>query len=417
MEQRRHLKQIAAFHDPTRFKFILAGRRGGKTTLIKEDILKTAATMKPGTDIFYVGPTNQQAMELIWDPLEERMFKMKWKVRPLISKQRFELPQKRNIYIIGAEKIRRIRGHKVSKAFLDEIAFMDKSLVDIWRAVRPALSDVGGGAVLATTPNGKSTPAYDFYLEVLKKENWAYHHWYSLDNPAILDSEIEEAKAELDEKSFRQEYEASWESYEGLAYFNFAENIHLKKQPKVNTELPLILHFDFNVNPTTLVLGQRYPDMYRFKKEYSLKNSSTINTVKNFCEDYKDQADKLLIKIRGDSSGRNRSSTTGFADYHYIQEMLQAYGFKYQYEVPASNPAIVDRVQHVNSYLMNALGQHRLEFDPSCVDTIRDLSSQELEGRFPSDKNNLGHKADAIGYGVYWDWINTRNSVSRTIQL
>lgn len=413
----KHLKQIAAYKDPARFKFLLAGRRGGKSELIVNDISKAVSEMPEQSDIFYIGPTNQTAMEIIWERLEERFYQNKWKFRDLISKQRFIFQGQRNVYVIGAEKIRRIRGHKVYKAYLDELAFFETDLNQVWRAVRPALSDLSGKAILSTTPNGKGTQAYDFYMEVMKKDEWTYHHWFSIDNPGIDRLEIEAARKELDEKSFKQEYEASWEAYEGLAYYAFNENIHIKKQPKIIEEIPLTLHFDFNVNPTTLVLGQRYPDMYRFKKEYSLKNSSTIATVKNFCEEFKHLNQKLRLKIRGDASGRARSSTTGFADYHYIQEMLTTYGFSYDYEVPASNPPIVDRVQHVNSYLMNSLGQHRVEVDPTCVDTIRDLSSQVLEGRFPSDKNNIGHKADAIGYGIYWDWANSRDNKSSTIQL
>lgn len=413
----KHPKQYEAFKDESRYKYILAGRRGGKSELIVEDICKSAVEMPPQSDLFYIGPTNQQAMEIIWERIEFEFYKRKYAFKDYVSKQQFYLPRGRKIYVIGAEKIRRIRGHKVYKAYLDELAFFEQDLNKIWRAVRPALSDLRGKAICSTTPNGKGTQAYDFYLQAMKTPGWSYHHWFSVDNPAIDREEIEEARKELDEKSFKQEYEASWESYEGLAYYNFNENIHLKKQPEITDQLPLILHFDFNVNPTTLTLGQRYPDMYRIKKEYSIKNSSTIATVKNFCEDFKDKKDRLRLKIRGDSSGRSRSSTTGFADYHYIQETLGAYGFQFEYEVPAANPPIIDRVQHVNSYLMNSLGQHRLEIDPSCVDTIRDLSSQVLEGRFPSDKNNLGHKADALGYGITWDWIQTREKKSQTIQL
>lgn len=414
----KHLKQIAAYKDPSRFKLILAGRRGGKTELIVNDISKAVSEMPNNSRIFYIGPTNQMAMEIIWERLEDRFYFNKWRYKDLKSSQRFEFSNGRAVQVIGAEKIRRIRGQKVFKAYLDELAFFDSDLTQVWRAVRPALSDLGGKAILATTPNGKGSQAYDFYLAIRQNPEWAFHHWFTLDNPAIDPEEVEAARRELDEKSFKQEFEASWESYEGLAYYSFNENLHIKRQPPIEEALPLILHFDFNVNPTTLVLGQRYPEMYRFKKEYSLKNSSTLSTVRQFAEDFKERKERLLLKIRGDASGRSRSSTTGFADYHYIKEMLVSYGFNFQMEVPAANPPIVDRVQHMNSYLMSADGSHRVEFDPSMTDTIRDFSSQVLEGRFPSDKNNLGHKADAVSYGVYWDWIQSRSaSRSSMIQL
>lgn len=413
----KHHKQIAAYKDDARFKFILAGRRAGKSELIVEDVCRAVSLMPPRSDIFYIGPTNQSAKEIIWSRLEERFYQNKYKFEPYISKQCFEFSKQRLVYVIGGEKIRRIRGHKVYKAYLDELAFFESDLNEVWRAVRPSLSDLKGKVICSTTPNGKGTQAYDFYLEVLKKPEWKYYHWGSIDNPGIDRSEIEDARKELDEKSFKQEYEARWESYDGVAYYNFDEQVHIKQQPVINTNMPLILHFDFNVNPTSLVLGQRYPDMYRFKKEYSFKNSSTEKTIEAFCEDFKSDKSKLNLKIRGDASGSARSSTTGYADYYYVHEMLRSYGFNFSHEVKASNPPIVDRVKHANSYLKNSLGQHRVEFDPSCVDTIRDFSSQETDGRVPIDKNGLGHKADACTYGIYWDWFINRASPSSTVQL
>lgn len=417
----RHPHQARAFNDKARFKFLLVGRRGGKTYLIVEDMLKTISTAPFGAEIFYIGPTLQQAYELIWDALEDRMFELNWKFSPLISKRRFELSNKRRIYVIGAEKIRRIRGHKVYRVYLDEIAFMEQDLGAIWRAVRPALSDYKGGAVVATTPNGKGTQAYNFYLETLKKQDWKAFSWRTIDSPFIDPNEIEDAKREMDEKSFAQEYLAEWQSFEGLAYYNFNEAMHIKKTEPINTSAPVILSFDFNVNPTSILAVQEkvHNDLtlMQFKKEYSQKNSSTIDTVRSFCEDHKDLAGSIRIKVRGDSTGKSRTSVTGRSDYYYIEELLMNYGFNFQLEVLPKNPAIVDRVSVVNAYLKNVKGESRIEIDPSCTELIRDLSSQVLEGRFPSDKNNIGHKADACGYCVWFDYLMRQRKPQGTIQL
>ena len=88
-------------------------------------------------------------------------------------------------------------------------------------------------------------------------------------------------------------------------------------------------------------------------------------------------------------------------------------------EAMARLSAVVDRISHANAYLQNCEGESRIEIDPSCKDLIRDLSSQELvEGtRMPSDKGNVGHKADAFGYAVYWDHIAHQRSNKGTIIL
>jgi hypothetical protein len=400
---KKHLKQLKCFHDNARFKFVLAGRRGGKTFMMVEDIIKTAHTMPPWSEIYYVGPTNQQAEELIWEPLEYRLEQQDWNFRALISKRRFELSRKRKIYVIGAEKHRRMRGKPIAKAYFDELAFWDADIMKVWRAVRPALTDYKGQCIAATTPDGKNTPAYEFYLDIAKKHNWKYYTWSSLDNPYLDPTEIEDARLELDEKSFRQEYEASWESFEGLAYYSFDESLHVMDTPKIRCEIPLILSFDFNVNPTSLLLSQWHDDAMYFKGEYSLKNASTEDTVIKFTRDYKDMAPNVRILIRGDAAGKSRSSPTGRTDYQVIEEILTAQGFRWERQVLGSNPPIVDRVKIVNSWLKPYGRKPRVYIDVSCKELIKDLSSQETNGRIPTDKGNLGHKNDALGYCIYYE--------------
>lgn len=412
----RHEKQIAAFADPSRHKYLLAGRRGGKTSGIREDILKKVTTCPPGGEIFYIAPTNAHAYELMWENLEMRMEDLGWPYKAQGYRNRFLLPENRKIYIIGAEKIRRIRGHKVYHAYLDELAFFETALADIWKAVRPALSDLKGGCTAATTPDGKGSEAYDFYIACMKKHNWKNFHWYAIDNPGIDPDEIEEAKREMDERAFRQEYMASWETFEGLAYYNFDENVHIEKCSEFKSTGEIDIAMDFNVNPTSLLVAQDIRDHYFIRKEYSFKNSSTPETVEAFCRDFEPYKDKVRVNIFGDSTGNNRSSVGG-TDYFYTKEILAKNGFQFEMHVPSKNPKPIDRVNHVNGALKNVYGKSKVTIDPDCADLIRDLSSQELVGRLPSPKNNLGHKGDAFGYYITRKSKDKMIGQSRTIQL
>lgn len=377
----------------------------------------------PGkSGLLYMGPTNQDAMELIWDELIDRLDELGWRYKPLISKQRIQFSHGRYIQVLGAEKIRRVRGKKYYKAWLDEIAFYTVDLKTIWKALRPTLSDFKGHAIVGTTPNGKGTQAYDMYLDIIKKPRfWKFFHWTTLDNPFIDPQEVEDAKAELDAKSFNQEYLAGWESYEGLAYYCFDEALHIKPCANFDYQFPIDLSFDFNVNPTTLLLGQNVPNhgvphIY-YRKEYSFKNSSTEATLRAFADDFKNDRERITLDLYGDAAGNNRSSNTGRSDYHYVEEILNHHGFTFRKKVPAANPPVVDRVAHANSWLKNVKGESRVTIDPSCSDLIRDLSSQPLDGRHPSDKNNLGHKADAFGYRIYWQQIMAGRGPQRTTEL
>ncbi|RKZ07638.1 hypothetical protein DRQ25_11130, partial [Candidatus Fermentibacteria bacterium] len=99
------------------------------------------------------------------------------------------------------------------------------------------------------------------------------------------------------------------------------------------------------------------------------------------------------------------------------EEILTENGFNYQKEIPGKNPPIIDRVKTVNGWLKPFKGSHRVEIDPACINLIRDLSSQELNGRIPSDANNLGHKADAMGYDIFWQHKQAQRTPMRAVQL
>jgi len=215
--------------------------------------------------------------------------------------------------------------------------------------------------------------------------------------------EIEAAKRELDEKSFLQEYEAEWVSQGSMCYYNFDEKIHVEKQPPFDFSLPIHFVMDFNIVPCSLLISQFESGKMRYKKEYSFANVSTEQVTEMFCEDFKSQKANINIVIRGDASGRNRTSQTGRSDYDYICEILTSYGFRWEKQVLSHNPPIVDRIRKATSWLMNFNKVPRISIDPCCKALIKDLSSQETNGRVPSDKGNLGHKADACGYAVFYE--------------
>lgn len=417
----KHSKQIAFMDDEARFKFVLAGRRGGKTKGMVELIAEDVHHCPPKGTVFYIGPTNQQAMELVWEDLEDRFDELGWRYKPLISKQRFEFSRRRRVQIIGAEKIRRIRGRKAFSVYGDEIAFWESDLFKAWRAIRPALSDLRGRAVLATTPNGKGSPAYKFYRHLFDdarklgddESPWKYFSWKTLDNPYIDQDEIEAARRELDEKSFNQEYNAEWESFEGRAYYNFEEALHVAKTSvqKIDLAHPVELNFDFNVNPTTLLISQEIGGTTFWRREFSDKNSDTVTTLKRFCAEMEQYKGQVSLNIHGDAAGNQRKSNTGYSDYHYVRELLVERGFRHSFKVSARNPAIIDRLAHANARLKNARGESRTVIDPSCTELITDLDSQTIEDgkREPDTTGNIGHKADAFGYNAWWKFLETQN--------
>ena len=71
--------------------------------------------------------------------------------------------------------------------------------------------------------------------------------------------EIEAARHDLDEKSFNQEFNATFKSMSGRVYYAFDRNIHLGHYA-FNPKLPIWVGQDFNIDPMTSVIMQPQPN-------------------------------------------------------------------------------------------------------------------------------------------------------------
>ena len=65
-----HPAQLEIFNSTARFKVVSAGRRFGKSRLAAW-ILIIKALQSESKDVFYIGPTFQQAKDIMWNMLKE----------------------------------------------------------------------------------------------------------------------------------------------------------------------------------------------------------------------------------------------------------------------------------------------------------------------------------------------------------
>ena len=77
-----------------------------------------------------------------------------------------------------------------------------------------------------------------FYKPAIDKEA-GFEAWKSttLDNPYIDQSLVEQAKKDLSDMMFKQEYLASFEKFEGLIYPDFNKARHCKESDKTLTDI------------------------------------------------------------------------------------------------------------------------------------------------------------------------------------
>jgi len=204
-----HPAQLEIFHSDKRFKIVAAGRRFGKSYL-SAWLLLIKAIQSESKDVFYIAPTFQQAKDIMWHMLKELG-------RDLIAQAHentavLTLVNGRKIYLKGSDRPETLRGVGLAYVVLDEYASMKPV---VWeQIIRPTLADVKGEAFFIGTPAGKNH-FYDLYKDALEDDDWEAFQFNSTDNPYLPPEEIEASRKTMSSMSFRQEFEASFETGSG----------------------------------------------------------------------------------------------------------------------------------------------------------------------------------------------------------
>ena len=204
-----HPAQLEIFNSKKRFKIVAAGRRFGKSYL-SAWLLLINAIQSDSKDVFYVGPTFQQAKDIMWAMLKDLG-------RDLIVAAHentavLTLINGRKIYLKGSDRPDTLRGVGLAYCVLDEFANMKPQ---VWeQIIRPTLADVQGGALFIGTPAGKNH-FFDLYNDAQEDDDWDAFQFTSIDNPFLPPEEIKAASKSMSSMSFRQEFEASFESFSG----------------------------------------------------------------------------------------------------------------------------------------------------------------------------------------------------------
>ncbi len=218
--------QLEVANDPHRFKVICAGRRSGKSVLARLTLLKWALT-NIGT-YYLVSPTYRQAKSIHWVELRKEVPR-EWIAKTNETELSITLKNGSVIELKGAENPDALRGVKLRGLVIDEIASI-RNWDWLWSEVlRATLTDYTSPAIFISTPKG-----YNHFHEIFERGQQSgsgdgYKSWRftSYDNPYISREEIDNAKKELTEDTFAQEYLADFRKYTGLVYKEFQREIHV----------------------------------------------------------------------------------------------------------------------------------------------------------------------------------------------
>lgn len=404
-----HRDQGLVHRSRSRFRVVVTGRRWGKTTLEKAETLQEFGTKGL---VWYVAPTFDMSRELMWEPLKA-IVPRAWLVRePNETRMEMDTIWGCRFACKSAEHPDRLRGRGPRKFLCDE--FQDwKDGKRTWEEVLlPSLLDNDGTAMIAGTPKSFNQ-LYDLFTKgQTGVKDWASWQFRTADAPHIDKALLAQWKTEMDPRSYRQEFEASFESLSGRAYYAFSRIEHVR--PVVlQAGVPVAVSFDFNINPATATIGQGIGDETRFWREVWVSHAggeatrAAATAVKDKLKEAKWQG---AIRIYGDPSGKS-AKTTGPSDHAILRESFPGATWC----IPHAAPHVRDRVAAVNARCETMDGKRHLVVDPSCVHLISDLEQVIFKDNGDLDKTTnpmLTHISDAGGYWVHQVWPVQKPRVS-----
>ncbi len=404
-------------------RFIAAdcGRRSGKTEIAFRRMLRAIIQQHPTLDTpkyLWALPTEEQAKNAIWDKLKmtlqplQRLGIVTYNGLDVIvqtGKRPDGTPTSSKLLVRGMMNPFRVEGEGYCGVVLDEMC--DQPPTAYERSILPAISDrrCNGWAILIGVPKriGIGAGAFKEICEKWEADprpQYARFHWTS---DIVLSREtLEENRRQMDEKTFREQYFASWETASGLIYYCFDPMESVFQTREIDPTKPLLIGSDFNVSPMSWVVCQEDDEKRVFVlDEISMNDTNTEETLNALYTRYGSHTGGF--EFYGDSAARQRHTCASISDYliiHNDTRFLDARTGRVNIHYPKSNPAILDRVACVNAMLKNAAGERRLFVSKRCKELIKDFeqiaykeNAREMDKRNPKRT----HMSDALGYLVY----------------
>lgn len=204
---RPHFEQ---FHTRTaRFSVLVCHRRAGKTVAVLNDmVVRAMRTRKPNAFFAYLAPYYGQAKQASWTYLKQAAQGIPG-VKFRESELTIELPNAAKIRVFGADNPDALRGLYFDGIVLDEFGDMSGR---VWsEVVRPALADRRGWAVFIGTPRGKNK-FYEMRERARRESKWFYLELKASDSGILPETELVEARLEMDDDEYAQEFECSFDA-------------------------------------------------------------------------------------------------------------------------------------------------------------------------------------------------------------
>jgi hypothetical protein len=329
------------------------------------------------------------AKDIAWKTLKT-LVPQAWVASKNESDLKIELRNGSMIELKGTENAMALRGRSLGGVVLDEAAFMDSG---VWfEVLRPALADKQGWALFISTPEGTASWFYDLWNYAAEPESHDWDRWSytTIEGGNVPAEEVEAARGQLDPRTFRQEFEASFENLSGLVAINFSEE-NISTIAEDIPQLPLWVGLDFNVDNMSAVCGVRVGDDLHIFHEILMVNATTWDMADELNHHFGLERRKDVCP---DPTGAARKTAgVGLTDHAILRKS------GHRVSTPRSPWKIRDKVNCVNTAILDGTGARRLKIHPRCKETIKSLRTLVYDDNgLPNKKLGVDHMFDALGY-------------------
>jgi hypothetical protein len=322
--------------------------------------------------------------------LKKKLVNLRWARKINETELSFELKNGSIIALKGADNYDSLRGIGLDYLVLDEFADIDQ---EAWyETLRPTLADREGGALFIGTPKGLNWAHDLFTAQDEYPDEWRSFSYTTIEGGNVKPEEVEAARRSLDIRTFRQEFEATFETFSGRIFYAFDRKYNLRAY---TDELPRDIHIgmDFNLDPMSAIVAIKLGNELQVIDEIKIFGSNTDELVAEITTRFPDRR----IICYPDPAGAARKTSAGGRTDHTI---LRNAGFTVL--APSRHNPVRDGINAVNAKLRSSSGITSLYIDPKCKYSIECLEKQTYkEGTSIPDKDSgFDHMNDALRYMV-----------------
>jgi phage terminase large subunit len=384
--------QIAIINALNKYRFVVAAisRRQGKTYIA--NIIGQCVLLVPGSNVLIMSPNyslSQISFELQRKLIKHHMLEVE---KDNAKDKVIELANGSTIRMGSVNQVDSVVGRSYDLIIFDEAALTSEGMNAFNVALRPTLDKDNSKAIFVSTPRGKTNWFAKFFERGFSDK---FPEWCSIKatwraNPRVSEQDVMDAKASMSLPEFEQEYEASFNSYEGQIWRLNDDCVKEHKYTPDNDrhKLDIVAGLDLGFKDATamVIIGYSYEDeMFYVLDEYYNDEGALTSAHAANIQAYIDKWD---------------------IDYIYIDSAAQQtrYDFAREYDIATMNAkkSVLDGIGYIGSLVDN----NKIIVPPHCTRVLEafDAYRWDPNPNLVKEKpihDDSSHMADALRYALY----------------